>query len=267
MSKPNGGIYWDKAWNVIDGCTKVSAGCKRCWAERLADRFWGDRKFTDIRFHPERLEQPLHWKKPRVVFVCMTGDLFHNLVSPDWIDSIFEVISACPQHTFICLTKRPENIEAKIYDVTERAHIRSLGGGDYLPNVILMTSIENQETANRRIPKLLEVSGGWKFGVSYEPMLGPVDLPPSWMDKARYFELGTLDWVVLGGESGPKARPMHPDWARSVRDQCNAAGVPFFMKQIYINGKLIKLGQFKKKAGRLLDGREWNEFPEGLNGH
>jgi protein gp37 len=320
-------IEWaDRVWNPITGCTKVSEGCRNCYAERLAGRFWKDRKFTEVRMHPERLSQPLSWKKPSRVFVNSMSDLFHPDVDHDFIGDVFRVMEKTPQHTYLILTKRPKEM---LY------WFNLMNAERYLPKVWLGVSVEDQKSAEKRIPLLLKTPAAVRF-VSCEPLLGPVDL---WKFATReetfgsmfdhrgsypfYKELGFpsgtvkyhegIDWVIVGGESGPNARPMHPDWAISIRDQCVDAGVPFFFKQwgewkpIYamegnesnqlyfpppkrdpdgfgkckvpnaiigydgelkdnwwsvenhVNHKTFKVG--KKRAGRLLDGREWNEFP------
>jgi len=147
-------IEWtDETWNPITGCTKVSAGCKNCYAERIAKRFWGDRKFTDVQCHPERLEIPLHWKKPRRIFVCSMSDLFHPGASPDFVVSVFEIMTACPQHDFQVLTKRTERIAPVLFGEDGNWY---LGGGDYLPNVWMGVTCEDQDTANKRIPVLFD---------------------------------------------------------------------------------------------------------------
>ena len=293
-------IEWcDATWNPVTGCTKVSAGCKFCYAERIFNRPYPGRAFTDVRIHPERLEDPLHWKKPRLIFVNSMSDLFHESIPASFVVNCFEVMSEAKQHTFQILTKRPDRIGPVLFGEPGKFY---LGGGDYLSNVLIGVSVENQDTADERVPKLL--SCGWvgRFFVSYEPGLGPVEFTQGrkWLQKIRvmspdpdqltpYVRPG-LDWVIAGGESGPAARPSHPDWFRSVRDQCQAAGVPFFFKQWgewqpwrdargFVNKlpvarvqrgdtpanviewlDMVRVG--KKQAGRLLDGREWNEFPE-----
>src|SRR3990167_9713762 len=171
-------IEWaDEVWNPVTGCTKVSQGCKNCYAERIAERFWGDRKFTDVQMHEDRLRAPLHWKKPRRIFVNSMSDLFHPAVPASFIHAVYYVMTESKQHTFIVLTKRPERIVPVLYGAESNYY---LGGGDYLPNVWHLTSAENQETANTRVPELLKLcgmSGGWPvIGVSVEPMLGPVKL-------------------------------------------------------------------------------------------
>jgi protein gp37 len=184
------------------------------------------------------LSNPLKIKKPSMIFVCSMGDLFHDDVSESITDEILDVIAACPQHIFIMLTKRPQNIERKLYASTPECGCRHLGGGDYLPNVWLGVTAENQARADERIPILLSIPAAVRF-VSVEPMLGPVDLQYNrgWMEPfhdtdAMLNKTPRIDWVICGGETGPGARPMHPVWARSLRDQCHTARVPFFMKKM-----------------------------------
>jgi len=345
-------IEWtDASWNPVSGCTKVSAGCKNCYAERVFPRAYPSRdsngavarKFTDVMLHPERLDQPLRWKKPRRIFVNSMSDLFHEAVPDDFIYRTLAIMALAGQHSFQILTKRPMRMlsmcagEFFAYEVGRRAGDLLKAGWKHerdtaipLPNVWLGVSVEDQDAANERIPLLLQTAAAVRF-VSYEPALAPVDfsawLPgpimvcgakePMPAESARALRaLGNaafrhiggkmLDWIIAGGESGPHARPAHPDWFRSVRDQCISAGVPFFFKQwgewssqsvdgradlesTYIIcpcgasfgkydgavGKkhsgsshhpigawyaIRKIG--KKAAGRLLDGRAWNEFPE-----
>jgi len=270
-------IEWcDMVWNPITGCEKVSEGCENCWAERMHKRF-SKEPFHLVQFHPKRLEEPLKVKKPKKIFVCSMGDLFHPLVSPRHIDQILEVIEVCEQHTFLILTKRPQNIENKLYEASKKTPARFLGGGDYLPNIWLGVSVENQRTVVERVPTLINIPASLHF-ISVEPMLGGVNLEPY---------LNNIDWVICGGESGRDARPLHPDWVRDLRDQCVKANVPFFLKQwgewsadggyddycyktmvIHKNDKknilddveMFRLG--KKLAGNLLDGKIWNEFPK-----
>ena len=301
-------IEWaEKSWNPVTGCTPVSEGCANCYAKRMANRLRGrfgypaDDPFR-VTLHPDRLTEPLRWRKPRRVFVCSMGDLFHDDVPTDLIDNVLEIVAACPAHQFLLVTKRPENIDDKLYGVTEANACRSLGGGDYLPNLWLGVSVENQARADERIPILLQIPAAVRF-VSYEPALGPVDFSP-WLTPAG--ELVTTsrtpDWLIAGGESGPGARPAHPDWFRKVRDDCQAAGAAFFFKQwgafrpykfgdpwtilkpVALRGGGARLPDLppcdteaewrahlgdtalmepvgKKAAGRLLDGREWNEYP------
>ena len=329
-------IEWtDKTWNPVTGCTKVSAGCKNCYAERMSKRLAGrfgypaDDPFK-VTLHPGRLEEPLRWRKPCRVFVCSMGDLFHDDVPDDFIDYVFAVMALVEKHTFIVLTKRPKRMleYMKTADWGHRAntvtdsYIRRLNNSLYsngeivppLPNIHLGVSVEDQATANERIPYLLQTPAAKRF-ISIEPMLGPVDLTKiSWRPREGTIIQGTclgtdgrvfspcgasgkgLDGVILGGESGPGARPMHPDWARKVRDDCKAAGVAFFFKQLGewavtqaqpggdLGGdmrkdkvRIVKLngledGHFRKgdvlmrqvgknAAGALLDGQEYKETP------
>lgn len=287
------GISWcEETWNPIRGCSRVSEGCRNCYAERVAARFSGPGQpyeglatFRDlkadlgmqshwtgvVRFIEEHLEDPLHWKRPRMIFVNSMSDLFHEKVSDEWLVKIFNVMIQAEQHTFQCLTKRPERM---------LAWMRHLYEGRIAPapphNVWMGVSVEDQKTADERIPLLLQTPAAIRW-VSYEPALGPVDFtnlnPPNYMNAFGHsFGLPNLDWIVCGGESGPGARPMHPSWARAVRDQCVVAGVAFHFKQWgeflpkwttgAIEGwenEMQRVG--KRAAGRLLDGKEWNQFP------
>jgi protein gp37 len=433
-------IEWaEKVWNPVTGCTKISPGCANCYAERMTKRFWPDKDFNKVTLHPDRLEEPLRWKKPSRIFVCSMGDLFHEDVTDEFIDGVFgtvlglNIFSGVAKHTFLILTKRPERMKRYFDSRDPIEHIkawayncpwvpkdedlttedlayskcchdwdengRNSNGSKYkpwgylnklwpLPNVWLGVTAENQQMADERIPILLQVPAAVRF-VSVEPMLGSVDLMP-WIKKyyhggipglkpgekllppnitgkstllqyahliapdgpqladrvyfttaaemAELFALvypngdvyraipkgpierdpdcleeglgyqaseasivpenyPLLDWVICGGESGSGARSMHPDWVRSLRDQCQTAGVPFFFKQwgewvpvdfggvypgdiclsydgtsdvakkdyiCFMNesdGTLMRqIG--KKKAGRFLDDRTWDELPE-----
>ena len=233
-------IEWTEAtWNPVTGCTKVSQGCKHCYAEREWPRLtklvpaYAGRAFSDVRCHPERLEQPLRWKKPRRIFVNSMSDLFHEDVPVDFIEQVFDMMKRCPQHTFQILTKRAGRMQFILWSELD---------WEPLPNVWLGVSVEDQATADERIPLLLDTPAAVRW-ISAEPLLNDLDirwwlqekmLRPGVMNGAAYINShmdNRLDWVVVGGESGPKARPMHPDWARSLRDQCAAAGVPFLFKQ------------------------------------
>ncbi len=233
-------IEWtDKTWNPVTGCSPVSPGCANCFARRMAKRLkaMGQAKYRnefEVTCHPETLDEPTRWKKPRRVFVCSMSDLFHKDVPHKFIDDVFTTIEENPRHIFQLLTKRPEQMQA--YMRKRR--------GRFLHNLWPGVSVEDQQRADERIEWLLSTSAAVRF-LSIEPMLGPVDLPP-WLRH--------LDWVIVGGESGPGARPMHLGWVRGVRDQCIAAGVPFHFKQWG--------GVNKKLAGRLLDGRTWDEMPD-----
>jgi len=226
------------SWNPITGCTKISDGCKNCYAADIAKRFWGDRKFGDVQFHPEHLERPLKWKKPRRIFVCSMGDLFHADAHFWNVDEVFEIISECPQHTFIILTKRPENINKT---------------AEFPDNVHLGVSVENQITATNRIPILLSIPAAVHF-VSYEPALGSINFDwivmPDGDFLGSFFNHGTgtgINWLIIGCESGPNRRPMPLEWARSAVQQCQDAGVPVFVKQLDIGGKVEKdINKFPK---------------------
>ena len=224
MSNPIG--WCTETWNPITGCSLVSEGCRHCYALRMAMRLAGrfgypaDDPFR-VTFHPDRLDQPIKWKKPRRVFVCSMGDLFHEDVQPEWIARVWDVMFDCPQHTFLVLTKRPERMRlfAEWFD-------RVQGRRFVYPNVWLGVTVENQWAADERIPILLDAPAAHRF-VSCEPLLGRVDL-------GRYVgwfgEQSGIDWVIAGGESGPGARPSNPDWFRSLRDQCQVVATPFYLK-------------------------------------
>lgn len=301
----NSHIEWtDATWNPITGCSVVSPGCTNCYAMKLAG--------TRLRHHPSRagltvdskagpvwngqvrlnedwLTQPLQWKRPRRIFVCAHGDLFHESVPDEWIDRVFAVMALAPQHTFQVLTKRAARMRAYMAERWQPAPARRLEGFGLppidlpaeregedrhdqvariaerlandiglldpendalwtddgaskamsfawpLPNVWLGVSAEDQARADERIPDLLATPAAVRF-LSAEPLLGAIDLWRTGMKINGKLDRATgerrfLDWVIVGGESGPGARPMHPDWARQIRDDCAAAGVPFFFKQ------------------------------------
>lgn len=233
-------IEWtETVWNIVTGCTPISPGCENCYGESMAKRFWGSRKFSDIRFHFDRLDQPLKWKKPSRIFVCSMGDLFHELVSFSEIDSVFSTIIECQdtgkEHTFILLTKRPKRMKAYLEDT----------GHWTLPNIWCGVTAENQEMADKRIPTLLQIPASVLF-VSVEPMLSYVDLSP-WLHNG-------LDWIIVGSESGLKRRPAENRWIISILDQCTTFKTPIFIKQIEINGKLVKMPE--------INGKVWAEYPE-----
>jgi protein gp37 len=264
------GIEWtDRTWNPVTGCTKVSPGCEHCYAERIARRFTGSPAFPDgfaVTLHPERLGAPLRWRGSCRVFVNSMSDLFHPQVPSEFIARVFAVMAATPWHTYQVLTKRPARMRALL---TQPAPV-SEGVGWPLPNVHLGVSAEDQKRAQLRIPVLLRTPAVLRF-LSAEPLLGPLVLHRRWL--ARDGSSGGIGWVIVGGESGPGARPMRPEWARSLRDQCQAAGVAFFFKQWgewaptpspaaepELAVPMVRVG--RKAAGRLLDGRIWEEFPE-----
>ena len=270
-------IQWtDKTWNPMTGCTKVSAGCANCYAERLFPRVYGkDRKFTDVQFHPDRLEQPLRWRKPRRVFVNSMSDLFHENVPDYSVDLVFAAMAAASWHTFQVLTKRADRMRdyctsagttGRIVEILAylQANVKGIGGfkafdkndgltGVSFNNVWLGVSVEDQKTANERIPLLLATPAAVRW-VSAEPLLGEIDfkslshihgelwnvLTGEWRRSDEYFsphpyerDSRRLDWIVVGGESGPrKVRGLNLEWARSVIGQCKEAGVPVFVKQL-----------------------------------
>lgn len=259
--------YRPASWNPVKGCSRVSEGCRNCYAEVMAARFskpsqWGhgfaemrggDHRWTGrVELVEERLTEPLKWRAPRCIFVNSTSDLFHERLPDEAIDRVFAVMALCPQHLFIVLTKRQERMQAWFASdpcdtIDSHAgtlmHWRDMPEAAWpLPNVILGVSVEDQPTADERIPHLLATPATCRM-VSYEPALGPVDF-----SKVPGFNRNGLDlrrwWVVAGSESGPGARPCDLSWVRSMRNQCHAAGVPFFMKQVVERGRKLPLGQW-----------------------
>lgn len=323
------GIEWtDATWNPIRGCSRVSEGCRNCYAETVAGRFSGPglpyegliakggQWNGNITLVPGLLDQPLRWRRPRRIFVNSMSDLFHENVPDDFIDKVFAVMALAPQHTFQVLTKRPDRMLEYLTKRTDPTGVLPVrfasaefsskaGYSTYpwrfpLPNVWLGVSAEDQKTADERIPLLLQTPAAVRW-ISAEPMLGPINLEmyfEQWPDHngVRVVQgYPGLDWVVVGGESGSEARPMHPDWASSLRDQCKDADVPFLFKQWgewlpvdcpweqdspaplannerWMNadgghgfhGKQVwrmrRLG--KKRTGRLLDGVQHDEYPK-----
>ena len=297
-------IEWaEETWNPIIGCTKISPGCDNCYAERMAKRLAGMKKrgYCNVvnsrgwigkthAVHDITRSLP-KWRKPRTIFVVSMGDLFHETVWLMNVNWVWMTMSLNPQHTFLILTKRPERMAE---------YISRMDWG-ILPNVWLGVTAENQEQADKRIPILLPIPAAKRF-VSIEPMLSGINLHP-WLCKYGSMEepkqqfgwvcepSGKIDWIICGGESGPSARPMHPDWVKSIHDQCQKANIPFMFKQW---GEWIAISQMnneqlmqcdtdklhdqnrinleldpyqtlcrigKKKAGRELDGKIWEERP------
>jgi protein gp37 len=239
-------IEWtDATWNPMTGCTKISPGCAHCYIEhtpafRIAGRRF-EKGHISLRLHPDRLEQPLHWRRPRHVFVNSLSDLFHADVPDAFIDQVFTTILKTPQHTYQILTKRPERMRAYMQGRGEmfllaRGPLREMDRSDRLvwppANAWLGVSVENQHFADERIPILLQTPAAVRF-LSCEPLLGPVQL--AWEGYGLY-EYGYLrqgiNWVIVGGESGPGARPCDVAWVRAIIAQCGAAGVPCFVKQL-----------------------------------
>jgi protein gp37 len=280
-------IAWtDATWNPVTGCSHVSEGCRNCYAEALSLRFgrsklpWtAPNAAENVKLHPERLKQPLRWKKPRRIFVNSMSDLFHEQVPDDFLVSVFMVMRGAwgpdgdllpveqrPRHIYQILTKRPERMR----DFMRARYPEGYG----LPNVWLGVSVEDQRSADERIPLLLQTPAAVRF-LSCEPLLGPVDLtaltvlepeppngPGAWLNALTGHVAGPDDmlgaqiaWVIVGGESGPHFRPMDLAWAASLRDQCQAAGVPFFFKQAS--------GRLPGKGADAL-GQEHHEFPQAL---
>lgn len=236
-------IEWaDEVWNPVTGCDKVSPGCTNCYAKAMCRRFWKqwDREpppnHFKVKLHSDRLEQPLHWRKPRRVFVCSMGDLFHEDVPSVFVGQVWMTMAGAPQHTFQVLTKRPERMIKFVHGLHKWAHAEQA-----LPNVWLGVTAENQQCADERIPRLLQTPAAVRF-VSVEPMLGPIKL---WrgleQPQGDYLMLiDACDWVIIGCESGPKRRPMKLEWALDLVRQCQEAEVAVFVKQVDIDGKVSK---------------------------
>ena len=235
----NSSIEWtESTWNPLTGCTKVSPGCQHCYAERMAKRLraMGQPNYVNgfkLTIHEHVLEKPLEWKTPQVIFVNSMSDLFHKDVPFEFIERVFDVMKRAHWHTFQVLTKRAERLEELSPEI------------DWPENVWMGVSVEN-EKYTFRIDHLRRIGAKIKF-LSLEPLLGPLDK----------LNLEGINWAIVGGESGPGARPLDPVWVTHIRDQCVRAKVPFFFKQWG--------GVQKKKAGRTLEGRTWDEMPINLN--
>jgi protein gp37 len=233
-------IEWtDATWNPVTGCTKITLGCDNCYAERFAERFRGvpghpfENGF-DLTLRPDRVLQPLSWKKPKQIFVNSMSDLFHKEVPWTFVDSVFDTMEKANWHTYQVLTKRSSLLVR---------YLRSRYGDGFAPaHIWLGVSVEDAKNAVR-LKHLQSAQASVKF-VSFEPLLGPVG----------EVDLTGINWAIVGGESGPRARPMAEEWAIHLRDQCRAAKVAFFFKQWG--------GVRPKSGGRLLRGREWNQYPQ-----
>ena len=235
-------IEWtDATWNPVTGCTKISAGCDNCYAERFAERFRGvighpyEQGF-DLTLRPERIDQPLAWRRPRMIFVNSMSDLFHKHVPFAFVDGVFDTMERAGWHTFQLLTKRSSLMRKYVNARYKERPVPS--------HIWLGVSVEDG-TKLSRVQHLRDTHASIRF-LSVEPLIGPVG----------EIDLNGIHWVIVGGESGPKARPMRSEWALEIRDQCVKDGVPFFFKQWG--------GLRPKSGGRLLDNEEWNEFPEML---
>jgi protein gp37 len=306
-------IEWtDATWNPVTGCTEVSPGCDRCYAKTFAERWRGTpghhfENGFDVQLRPDKLNLPRTWRKPRKVFVNSMSDLFHDSVPDSYIADVFAVMMGTPQHTYQVLTKRHARMRSLLrkWSPITGSPPWTFTGPWPLPNVWLGVSVETQQWADIRIPALLDTPASERF-LSCEPLLGPIDL------LSVVFGLNGIDWVIVGGESGRGARPMRPDWARGLRDQCVVAGVPFLLKQwgnwapvgpdagaghsVYdyvtdddrcqlvdgagrLRGRpwpgwavqdgtrdgVVMFNYGKGRAGRLLDGRTWDEYPAVAN--
>jgi protein gp37 len=233
-------IEWtDATWNPVTGCTKISAGCDHCYAERFSERFRGTpghpfESGFDLTLRPDRLEQPLRWRQQRMIFVNSMSDLFHKDIPQEFIARVFDTMERANWHTYQVLTKRSSLM---------RNFLRSRYGSSRAPaHMWFGVSIEDRSKLSR-VRHLQESPAGIRF-LSIEPLIGPVGK----------LDLNGIDWVIVGGESGPQARPIHRDWVRNIRDQCKAAQVAFFFKQWG--------GLRPKSGGRKLDGKVWSQFPE-----
>jgi len=236
----NSEIEWtDATWNPVRGCTKISPGCKHCYAERFAERFRGveghpyEQGF-DLRLVPEKLTEPLEWREPKMVFVNSMSDLFHDGVSDSYIEAVARVMCAAPWHTFQVLTKRSERLKTLL-----NSKLRFAAGQRH---IWWGVSVEDRNYGVPRIEHLRQSGACVKF-LSIEPLL----------EDVGRINLSSIDWVIVGGESGPGAREMKAQWVLSLRDQCAAVDVPFFFKQWG--------GVRKHKTGRLLEGRTYDEYP------
>jgi protein gp37 len=235
----NTSIEWtDATWNPVTGCTKISAGCDNCYAERFAERFRGvdghpfERGF-DLTLRAERLQQPMAWRSPRMIFVNSMSDLFHKQVPTAFVDRVFDTMEQANWHVFQILTKRSTRL---------RKYVNARYRGGQAPSHIWLGASVEDGTKKSRIRHIQETAATVRF-LSLEPLIGPMGA----------LDLDGIHWVIVGGESGPRARLVKPEWVRSIRDQCVAANVAFFFKQWG--------GLRPKSGGRRLDHREWSQWP------
>lgn len=241
----NSAIEWtDTTWNPVTGCTKISAGCDNCYASRFSERFRGvpGHPFEtgfDLTLRPGRLLQPFKWKRARTIFVNSMSDLFHKDIPETHISAVFDTMEKADWHTYQILTKRSSLLQKFLNDRYK--------GRNPPDHMWFGVSIENEQTKSR-IAHLQNANAGVRF-LSIEPLLGPLGK----------IDLNGINWVIVGGESGPGARPMEKSWVVEIRKQCVKAGVAFFFKQWG--------GLRPKSGGRLLEGREWNQFPSGHDLH
>ena len=280
MSGPSTIDWTEATWNPVTGCTKVSSGCDNCYAETFAERWRGipghpyEQGF-DLRLWPDRLDDPKRWRKGRLIFVNSMSDLFHAQVPYAFVQQVWDTMALTPRHTYQILTKRPDRMERFVHRLAMTFGI--------LENVWLGTSVESQDYA-RRIGHVLRTPARIRF-VSAEPLIGPLDLRSvpyrgdqdylldlvEWRYRTPQASLGSgtpmpfglarlgpLHWVIAGGESGRRARPCETDWLRSLRDQCHAARIPYFLKQL--GGRVHK----RNGEAAVLDGRLWREMPEAV---
>jgi protein gp37 len=235
MPGPSSIEWTESTWNPVTGCTKVSPGCAHCYAETFAERFRGvpghpyERGF-ELQLRPERLQIPLRWRRPRLVFVNSMSDLFHEDIPDDFVQMVFNTMRTASNHTFQILTKRHERLQ----ELAQRI--------EWPPNVWMGVSIENRRFVHRA-DALRRVPAAIRF-VSAEPLLGPLN----------GLDLRGIHWLIAGGESGARHRPMQAEWVRDLRDKCISEGVAFFFKQWG--------GRYSKAGGRELDGRQWSEMPQ-----
>ena len=291
-----------ETWNPMTGCSHVSDGCRNCFAEAMTARFRKDHKpWTaqnaeyNVRLHPGRLGQPLKWRKPRRVFVNSMSDLFHERVPDVFIAQVLSTMFRAPLHTYQVLTKRSIRMQQLMNSAAFKEQVfHGFDSGHWPPQMLwLGVSCEDQKTFDERVPLLLQTPAAVRW-VSLEPLLAPIILDDvgggghtALTTEIDHAEDTKLDWVIAGAESGPGARPCHPEWLRSIRDQCSTSGVAFFLKQ---RGEFLPMSEAKgrglrwtqrvcemasgayypewmcrvgkKAAGRELDGRTWDEFPE-----